>query len=86
MWSATVKDLFEILHQKEAALARVRQEVESLRIVVPLLADELDSDQPEKPHLMSIDNPLNVVRKMPPDLEATGTAGHVLSSILKRSK
>ncbi len=43
-----MKDAYEVLEQKEADLARVRQEIESLRIVVSLLVDDLnanDSDQ-----------------------------------------
>jgi hypothetical protein len=35
-----MKDAFEVLQQKEVDLARVQQEVESLRIVAPLLAEE----------------------------------------------
>jgi len=40
-----MKDAYDVLKQKEFDLARVRHEVESLRIVGPLLADDLDSDQ-----------------------------------------
>ena len=82
----SMKNAYDVLKQKEAGLARVRHEVESLRIVAPLLVDDLDSDQSEKPHLMSTDDLLNIVRKTRPDLEPTGTGGHIFSSILKRSK
>ena len=82
-----MKDAYDVLKQKEADLARVRHQVESLRIVAPLLVDDSDFDQSEKAHSMSTDELLNIVRnKMRPDLELTGTAGHVFSSILKRSK
>lgn len=37
-----MKDAKEVLHQKEAELARVRKEVESLNLVVRLLADDDD--------------------------------------------
>ena len=37
-----MKDAYELLHQKEADLARVRKEVQSLNIVVHLLADDGD--------------------------------------------
>jgi hypothetical protein len=67
-----MRDACDVLKQKEADLARVRHEVESLRIVAPLLVDDLDSDQSEKPHLMSTDDLLNIVRKTHPDLEASG--------------
>jgi hypothetical protein len=36
-----MKDAFEVLRQKEADLERVQHEVESLRIVAPLLSEDL---------------------------------------------
>jgi hypothetical protein len=39
-----MKDAYEVLQQKQAALDRVRKEVESLKIVATLLADDSDSD------------------------------------------
>lgn len=41
-----MKDAYEVLEQKEADLSRVRQEIESLRIVAPLLVDDLNSNSP----------------------------------------
>jgi hypothetical protein len=41
-----MKDAYELLHQKESALARVRKEIESLNIVAPLLADDRAADDP----------------------------------------
>ena len=40
-----MKDAYEVLNQKEADVNRVRQEVESLKIVASLL-DEAGSDEP----------------------------------------
>lgn len=40
-----MKDAYEVLQQKEADLARVRNEIESLRIVSSLLSDEMTSDE-----------------------------------------
>jgi hypothetical protein len=40
-----MKDAFDVLRQKEADLARVQREVESLRIVAPLVSE--DSSEPE---------------------------------------
>ena len=37
-----MKDAYKVLHQKEAELASVRKEVESLNLVVRLLADDDD--------------------------------------------
>jgi len=41
-----MKDPFEVLRQKEADLVRVQQEVESLRIVAPLLSEESSEPEP----------------------------------------
>jgi len=58
-----------------------------LRIVAPLLADGLDSDQSDTTEEEKTeDHLLNIVRMTRPDLEPTGTAGRVLSRILRRSK
>jgi len=90
-----MRDAYDVLKQKEADLDRVRHQVESLRIVAALLADDLDSDQSDKTDLSSAEKTegektedylLNIVRKTRPDLEPTCTAGHVFSSILRRSK
>jgi hypothetical protein len=45
---AEVKDAYEVLEQKEAELACVREEVESLRLVATLPWDEVTSDEPTK--------------------------------------
>ncbi len=37
--------VYEVLHQKETGLARVRHEIESLQIVALLLSDELSSEE-----------------------------------------
>ena len=43
-----MKNAYELLRQKEADLARVRHEIESLRVVAPLLSEESSSDDPEQ--------------------------------------
>jgi hypothetical protein len=40
-----MKEIYELLQQKEACVARGRHEVESLQIVAPLLSEEYDSDE-----------------------------------------
>lgn len=35
-----MRDINEVLREKEAALARINRELEALRIVAPLLAEE----------------------------------------------
>ena len=42
-----MKDAYELLHQKEADLARVRKEIESLKIVASLLTDDADRTTPD---------------------------------------
>lgn len=42
-----MKDAYDVLHQKESELARVRQEIDSLRIVASLLAEDPPSDSDE---------------------------------------
>jgi len=39
-----MKDAYEVLYQKEADLARVRQEVESLRVAASLLAEDASTE------------------------------------------
>jgi hypothetical protein len=85
-----MKDAYEALKQKEADLSRVRHEIESLRIVASLLADDLNSDQSDKSYLVSAEKSDNH-----PDLEPTGTDGLFSSiatsrpslwNVLKRTK
>lgn len=39
-----MKDAYEVLRDKEAELARIRHEITSLKIVAPLLTEEVVSD------------------------------------------
>ena len=38
-----MKNVFEVLRQKEIELARLEKEVEALRVAAPLLSDEIES-------------------------------------------
>jgi hypothetical protein len=42
-----VKDVYEVLGQKEVDCARLRIEIEALRLVIPLLDDEHPTPEPE---------------------------------------
>lgn len=42
-----MKNIFEVLQQKESELTRVRQQLQCLRLVVALLAEEGDDKKPE---------------------------------------
>jgi hypothetical protein len=47
-----MKNVYEVLRQKEMELARLEQEVEALRLVAPLLSEEKElSAEPPKPSL-----------------------------------
>ena len=76
-----MKDAYEALKQKEADLSRVRHEIESLRIVASLLADDLNADQSDKSYLFSAKKTDN----LQPDLEPTGTDGLFSSIATSRS-
>ena len=39
-----MKNIYEVLREKELALARLRTEVEALRFVAPLLADQSEAN------------------------------------------
>lgn len=68
-----MKDVYLLLRQKESDLARLRVEIDSLRVVAPLLAEEPDQDQE-----VSLDASESV--ETFPDPQSTGTDGP-LSSI-----
>lgn len=61
-----MKDINEILEQKEADLNRVRRELDSLKVVASLLSDDT-TDEPTKKPTSAEKPPLN------DDAEATGT-------------
>jgi hypothetical protein len=63
-----MRNAYEVLHQKETDLARVRREIESLRIVAPLLSDELLSEELTKKRARSAEETLE-----PSSEKATGT-------------
>ena len=63
-----MRNAYEVLHQKETDVARVRHEIESLRIVAPLLSDELPSEELTKKRARSAEETLE-----PSSEKATGT-------------
>ena len=63
-----MRNAYEVLQQKETDLARVRHEIESLRIVAPLLSDELPSEELTKKRARSAEETLE-----PSSEKATGT-------------
>ncbi len=75
-----MRDAYEVLHQKETELARVRREVASLRVVVPLLSSD-SSDKSSEPESQSAEEDSADASA---DREATGTDG--LSSFAASSR
>jgi hypothetical protein len=78
--SLSVKNIYEVLQQKEMHSARLRNEIEALRIAIPLLAEE----QPE-PGAQEDESFLTQ--------ESTGTdgptpslVGHIVSRFWKRRR
>jgi hypothetical protein len=78
-----MKNAYEVLYQKEADLARVRQEVESLQIAASLLSDdEFSYFAPDASADGQSKKPAEKAGSPTPDAEATGTDG--LSSTSQR--
>lgn len=44
-----MRDVYQLLREKESEIARVRQEIEALRCSIPLLLDDQDIDPAETP-------------------------------------
>jgi hypothetical protein len=72
-----MKNAYEVLYQKEADLARVRREVESLTIAAPLLADiDLSIVSPDSAFDEQDRKPLQKAVSAPPiATQPTGTDG-----------
>ena len=66
-----MKDIHEVLRQKESDLARVSHEVESLQLVTTLLSDEQPSLEPTGKQTTSEENSSEKRQS----LQATGTDG-----------
>lgn len=70
-----MKDAYELLYQKEADLVRVRQEIESLRIAVSLLADDASADDPGAGTDNTVKRPAEAALVAQSEAAATGTDG-----------
>jgi hypothetical protein len=73
-----VADAGELLRQKEADVARVRHEIESLKIVAPLLSEEAAFDELTK---TPADSGAEEARESDDRSKATGTDGLFASVI-----
>lgn len=48
-----MRDLYQVLRQKELDLERTRKEIEALRSVIPLLAEEMERGEKSRTSLAS---------------------------------
>lgn len=48
-----MRDLYQVLRQKELDIERIRGEIEALQAVIPLLSDESDRVERGRPSLAS---------------------------------
>lgn len=48
-----MRDLYQVLRQKELDLERTRKEIEALRSVIPMLSEEFERAEKQRPSLAS---------------------------------
>lgn len=62
-----MKNVYEVLRQKEMELSRLEREVEALRMVAPMLSDEkeMNADM-SKPLATAVGGPQQPIRMAPP--------------------
>jgi hypothetical protein len=69
-----MKNVYEVLRQKELELTRLEKEVEALRVAAPLLSDEKETlSEAPKPSLTATAPPQPV--RIPPVVAAQGAGG-----------
>lgn len=62
----TMKNVYEVLRQKEMELTRLEKEVEALRLVAPLLSEEKESlSEISKPALATAVNASSTTSRIP---------------------
>ncbi len=69
-----MKNVYEVLRQKELELARLEKEVEALRVAAPLLSDEgkdATGEGASKPTLATSTSPQQPIRLQQPAVNAT---------------
>ena len=66
-----MKNVYEVLRQKELELARLEKEVEALRVAAPLLSDDKDAAE-NKPTLAATPVAQQAIRMPQPAVAAAG--------------
>jgi hypothetical protein len=67
-----MKNVYEVLRQKEMELARLEKEVEALRVAAPLLSEEKEAMEALKPTLAATPAPQQPIR-IPAPVAAAAT-------------
>jgi len=68
-----MKNVYEVLRQKEMELTRLEKEVEALRLVAPLLSEDKDATaEIPKPILAAANGPQQPIRIPAPAVAAAG--------------
>lgn len=49
-----MRDLYQVLRQKELDIERIRKEIEALQSVLPLLSEEMERAEKGRPSLASV--------------------------------
>jgi len=73
-----MKDVQQLLAEKENELARIQKEIQSLQMILPLLADDssADSSSSAAPSNQTLERkPPETTSKSRPQSQATGTEG-----------
>ena len=68
-----MKNVYEVLRQKELELSRLEKEVEALRVAAPLLSEDKEAGTDNKPTLTS-SSPQQPIRIPQPTVNATPQA------------
>jgi len=61
----SMKNVYEVLRQKEMELTRLEKEVEALRLVAPLLSEEKETSEIAKPALAQAVNASPTTTRIP---------------------
>jgi hypothetical protein len=69
-----MKNVYEVLRQKELELSRLEKEVEALRVAAPLLSEDKEAGSDNKPTLATSGTPQQPIRIPQPAVNAAPQA------------
>jgi hypothetical protein len=82
--SASVKDIHELLREKEMDCVRVQKEIDALRLVIPLM-DGTVTEGESRPELETRKQPEPAPAETGETASGTGTEGPIFSSLKNES-